>query len=364
MNKLTDLTITAVRARAVNVPLEFPVRTSVGIVATAPLVLIDLTASDGTIGRAYVFTYTPLALRATREMVAALGAAVVNRPLAPFDLDRFFAQRLRLLGRSGIALMACAGIDMAAWDALAVARGLPLVELLGGTRRAIPAYDSHSMDGEELGVRRAAVAREQGYRAIKTKIGYATLAEDLRIVRALRRATGPDIQIMVDYNQGLTVPEALRRMHALADEGVAWVEEPTLQEDYAGHAAIRAKTQLPVQMGENWCGVEEMSKAFAAGACDLAMPDVMKIGGVTGWLRAATLAQAHNVPMSSHIFQEISAHLLAVTPTAHWLEHMDLAGPVLEPSLRFEGGVAHLADAPGVGLRWNEPAIAGFLISA
>ncbi|MGO4392482.1 enolase C-terminal domain-like protein [Variovorax sp. M-6] len=360
----TEILITAVHARAVNVPLEYPVRTSVGVVATAPLVLIDLHASDGTVGRAYLFTYTPLALEATRQMVLALGEALKGQPLAPFDLDRLLAQRLRLLGRSGIARMACAGIDMAAWDALAVARGLPLVELLGGSRRPIAAYDSHSMDGVELGLQRAERAVSQGFRALKTKIGYATLAEDLRVVRALRQAIGDDTQLLVDYNQGLTVPEAVRRIHVLEGEGLSWIEEPTLQEDYAGHARIREQVRLPIQMGENWCGPDEMAKALEAGACDLVMPDAMKIGGVTGWLRAAALAQAHGLPMSSHIFQEVSVHLLAVTPTCHLLERMDLAGPVLAEPLAFENGAATAPPLPGTGLAWNEDAVRRFAVRA
>jgi mandelate racemase len=251
---------------------------------------------------------------------------------------------------------------MAAWDALAIARDAPLAELLGGQRHPISVYDSHSMDGEKIGVLRAARARDEGYRAIKTKIGYATLAEDLRILRALRKAAGPEIEIMVDYNQGLSVPESIRRIHALGGEGIAWVEEPTLQENLRGYQAIRSKAAIAIQMGENWCGVEEMSDALDAKACDLAMPDVMKIGGVTGWMRAAALAQVRGVPMSSHIFQEISAHLLAVSPTAHWLERMDLAGPILEGSLRIENGFAHISNAPGTGIRWNEDAVAQFAV--
>ena len=357
MQDTSPVRIARVEARAVNVPLKVPVRTAVGVVATSPLVLIDMHTDCGTVGRAYVFTYTPLALQATRQMVLALGQALQEQPLAPFDIDRLLSQRLRLLGRTGIALMACAGLDMAAWDALAVLRGVPLVELLGGQRRPIAAYDSHSMDGLELGLARARQAVAQGFGAIKTKIGYATLAEDLAIVRALRGAIGPDVQLMVDYNQGLTVPEAVRRIHALQDEGVAWVEEPTLQEDYAGHACIRQQVRLPIQMGENWCGPDEMAKALAAGACDLAMPDAMKIGGVTGWLRAAALAQVHGVPMSSHIFQEVSVHLLAVTPTAYLLERMDLAGPVLAEPLAFTGGAATPPAVPGTGIAWNEEAV-------
>lgn len=359
-----EILITAVHARAVNVPLEFPVRTSVGVVATAPLVLIDLHASNGSIGRAYLFTYTPVALEATRQMVLALGEVLKGQPLAPFDLDRLLAQRLRLLGRTGIAGMACAGIDMAAWDALAVARGLPLVELLGGRRRPITAYDSHSMDGVELGLQRAELAVAQGFGAIKTKVGYATLAEDLRVVRALRQAIGDGTQLLVDYNQGLTVPEAVRRIHALEGEGLSWVEEPTLQEDYAGHARIREQVRLPIQMGENWCGPDEMAKALDAGACDLVMPDAMKIGGVTGWLRAAALAQSRGLPMSSHIFQEVSVHLLAVTPTCHLLERMDLAGPVLAEPLAFKDGTAIAPPQPGTGIAWNEDAVHRFEVKA
>lgn len=355
-----EITITGITARSVNVPLEFPVKTSVGVVATAPLVLIDLFTTSGVIGRSYVFTYTPAALESTRQMVLALSKLIEGMPLAPFELDSLFSQRLRLLGKTGIALMACSGIDMAAWDALAVLQEQPLVKLLGGTIRPIKAYDSHSMDGVELGVQRATQSRAEGFKAIKTKIGYATLQEDLQVVRALRKAIGPDVQLLVDYNQGLTVPEAVRRIDVLKDEGISWVEEPTLQEDFAGHARVRSSVSLPIQMGENWCGPDEMNKALQAGACDLAMPDVMKIGGVTGWLKASALAQAHGIPMSSHIFQEISVHLLAVTPTCHFLERMDLAAPILQTPLQFVDGSARPPDVPGVGLLWNEEAVERF----
>lgn len=349
-------------ARAVEVPLVHPVKTSIGTVASAPLVLIDLETDGGAVGRSYIFTYTSLALPSALAFLRALAPVLRGRPAAPHDIDALLRGRLRLLGFTGIAMMAAAGVDMALWDALAVDRGVPLVELLGGSRRPIPAYDSHSMDGVELGTSRAREAAVRGFKAIKTKIGYPTLAEDLAVVRALRRAAGEGVQVMVDYNQSLDVPEARSRIAALAAEGIAWVEEPTRQEDYAGHAAIRARSSIPIQMGENWFGPEEMIRALDAGACDLAMPDPMKIGGVTGWLRAAAIAGGRGIPMSSHIFQEVSAHLLAVTPTAHWLERMDLAAPVLERPLVFEDGAAVIPDRPGTGISWNEEAVGAFLL--
>lgn len=352
--------VTQVRARAVNAPLEYPVRTSMGDVSSSPLVLIDLLLEDGTVGHAYVFTYTPLALESTCSLVRTLGQELVGQPLSPYAFDAHFSRRLRLLGRTGLVTMACAGLDMAAWDALARLHALPLAELLGGQVKPIPAYDSHSMDGEEIGLLRAGRAVEAGFRAIKIKIGYRELAEDCRIVELIRRRIGDEVALMVDYNQSLSVPEAITRIGALRQFGLAWVEEPTLQEDYAGHARIRAATGMTIQVGENWCGAGEMQRALDAGACDLGMPDVMKIGGVTGWLKAAALAELRGLPMSSHIFQEISAHLLAVTPTAHWLERMALADRILQTPLAFENGAARPSRAPGTGVSWDESAVARY----
>jgi mandelate racemase len=358
--KAARCVVERVVARSVMVPLEYPVKTSVGTVAASPLVLIDLHLSNGIIGHSYVFTYTPLALESTRTLVASLGAVLCGLELAPFEFDQMLARRLRLIGRSGIAMMACAGLDMAAWDALAKVHELPLAVLLGGTVKPIPAYDSHSMDGETVGLLRAGRAADEGFKAIKIKIGYEDLREDCHIVETIKKCVGDGVELMVDYNQSLSVPEAMRRIQTLQSYGLSWVEEPTLQENYAGHARIRERVSTPIQMGENWCGVEEMQRALDAGACDLAMPDVMKIGGVTGWLKAAALAEMRGIPMSSHIFQEISAHLLAVTPTAHWLERMDLAGPILARPLVFQDGAACIDETPGTGVSWDEDAIARF----
>jgi len=249
---------------------------------------------------------------------------------------------------------------MAIWDALAKSAGLPLVTMLGGQPGTIRAYDSHAMDGAALAAHRAARAAEAGFTAIKTKIGYPTLDEDIMVVREIHRATDGRLSVMVDYNQSLTVPEAIRRGRALADEGVFWIEEPTLQQDYAGHAKIAASIPLPVQMGENWFGADEMGKALAAGACAFGMPDIMKIGGVTGWLAASSLAQHHGLPLSSHLFQEFSAHVLAVTRTADWLERLDIAGPITEPLLQFVNGQAIVPDVPGAGIVWRADAIATY----
>jgi mandelate racemase len=158
------------------------------------------------------------------------------------------------------------------------------------------------------------------------------------------------------------VAEAIRRIRALDDEGLAWIEEPTRADDYEGHARIRAAVRTPIQMGENWWGVSDMAKSLAANASTFAMPDVMKIGGVTGWMRAAALAQAAGTRVSSHIFVEVSAHLLGVTPTCHYVEYLDLARPVMATPVSIVNGCITVSDAPGSGVSFDERAVGRYTV--
>ena len=129
-----------------------------------------------------------------------------------------------------------------------------------------------------------------------------------------------DVELMVDYNPALSVAEALVRGRALQSEGVAWLEEPIRHDDLRGNAEIARALDLPLQLGENFNGPQDMLQALDARACNLVMPDVARIGGVSGWMQAAGVAAARGMLMSSHLMPEISAHLLTATPTCHWLE--------------------------------------------
>jgi mandelate racemase len=178
----------------------------------------------------------------------------------------------------------------------------------------------------------------------------------------MRQAVGDEVSLMVDYNQSLTPTDAIERLRRLDGEGLTWIEEPTLADDYAGHARIAREVDTPIQCGENWWGPRDMRKAIEANASDYMMPDVMKIGGVTGWLRAAALGEAHGIRLSNHLFIEISTHLLCVTPTAHWLEFAEWFNPIIETPLRIVDGCAVPDERPGCGIEWNEPAVARYLV--
>jgi mandelate racemase len=354
---LVPLTIEKVTARAVIAPIPRPVRTAVGEIVSAPLVLIDVLTGEGVTGRAYLFAYTPAALASLYRLVLDIGAELPGMQAAPQAVMRYFDRRFRLLGLQGLVGMAVSGLDMALWDALGHAAGAPVARLLGGEPRPIRAYDSYgTIDlASDLDAIGASVA--SGFRAIKIKLGDGDASRDVETVRAVRSVIGDDVRLMVDFNQSLSVPDAVARIRSLEDFDLHWVEEPVKAEDLAGHAQVRAATATPIQTGENWWFPAGMAASIAAGASDHAMPDIMKIGGVTGWLAAAALADAASLPVSSHLFPEASAHVMAVTPTAHYVEWLDLAGAVLagERALPRDGHVE--AKGPGLGIVWDDGAV-------
>ena len=344
--------------RAVRVPMRQPHQTASGTVAESPLVLTDVVLDDGTIGHSVVFTYTPAALAPTAELVRNFEGLIKGDALAPREIEQKLARRFRLLGTQGLVGIALAAIDMALWDAQARLHGVSLVRLLGGVEKPVPAYGAVGYDGETGSAKVAEDWARRGFNGIKAKIGYPTVAEDVAVIRAMRNAVGPDVAIMVDYNQCLTPAEAVQRMRVLDDEGLTWVEEPTLAHDYAGHALVAREAKTPIQCGENWWGALDLQHAVDAHASDFLMPDVMKIGGVTGWMRAAAIASTRGLRVSNHLWPEISAQLLSVTPTAHWLEYADWWNPVIRDPLVVREGMTDPAGVSGSGVDWNEGAVA------
>ena len=349
--------ITAIQTTPVLAPLPTPLRTASGSIERFPLVLIELATDAGVSGRAYAQAYLSELLPALERTVAGLGGMLLGQPLSPRDLHEFLRRRCRLLGLKGLAGMALGALDMAAWDAVSRSRGEPLARALGAELRPLRAYNSVGLyDAAEV-VKVAEQTVSAGFAGLKIKLGFPSFAEDLAAVRAARRALGNGPALMVDYNQSLSGPEAMRRCRALDDEGLEWIEEPVLADDLEGCARIAAAVRTPIQIGENFHGPGEMRAAIAARAMDLVMPDVQFVHGVTGWLEAAALARAAGLPMSSHIFVEASAQLLCATPTAHWLEVLDAAGSLRNSPLVLRDGNLIPSDAPGIGLEWVQDAI-------
>jgi mandelate racemase len=343
--------------------MTYALGTSRGTITKAPLLLIDLETEQGITGRSYLWCYFPAAMPAIAKILEEIERVVKGERVAPADLWGKLAERFALIGVQGIVRLAMAGFDMAAWDALALAAGLPLATLLGSTPKPVRAYNSCGLGLMRSPGEVAAEAEKLlagGFRAIKLRLGYPTLAEDLAALRAVKQRVGPDIAVMADYNQALSLAEALARGRVLDGEGICWLEEPIRHDDYRGYASLVRELATPIQIGENFSESTAMATALAAGAADYVMPDLERIGGVTGWQRAAALAATHRIEMSSHLFPEISVHLLAATPTCHFLEYVDWADKIVEEPLRIVDGFALAPDRPGNGLTWDKKAVEKF----
>lgn len=356
------LTIRAIEATLVVVPMRRALGTSAMRIAEAPLLLIDLLTEEGVTGRAYLFCYLPAAGRAAMALVQDANALLAGKDAAPAEVRRLLAARFRLLGARGIVSMLMAGIDVACWDALAISAHLPLARLLGAPLRPVQAYNSNGLgllDAPAAADEAQALVAE-GFRAIKMRLGRASLREDLAAVRAVRAAIADDVVLMSDFNQCLTPNEARERCMQLDDEGLYWIEEPVAHDDYASSAELCGLLRTPIQIGENFAGPRAMTHALAQRASDFVMPDLERIGGVIGWMAAAALADAARVEFSSHLFHEVSAHLMAATPTAHWLEYVDWADAILQEPLKVVDGFVTPPDRPGNGLIWDSDAIKRF----
>ena len=359
--QVESLTFKSIRARPVVLKLKRPVVARIATIKEWPLVLIDLQTEEGIVGRSYL---EPYVVKAMRYLIAALhdlGDMLEGRRIAPFELYDAARKSLQFVGYEGLSLIAVSGLDMAAWDALAKAAGAPLCVLLGGSVGPVKSYNSNGLwlrQPEAVAAEAIELRDEGGFTGLKLRLGRERVRDDLATIAAVRNAVGDDMHLMVDFNQGLDLAEALQRCHRIDDLGLAWIEEPIVYDNLDGFAQLAAELKTPIQIGENFYGPRELHKALQKKACDLVMPDFMRIGGVTGWIRAAAIAGAAGVPMSTHLYPEVAAHVMRVTETAHWLEWQDWADPILRKPYDIKDGLLHIPDVPGVGLEWDEDAVA------
>ena len=354
------LTIRSADIRAVSVPLRRPVVSKVGRFEQWTVILIDLQTEEGPVGHSYLEPYLKHSARYLIPAILDLVEAFKGKAMGPVDVFEAARRSLSLVGLEGLSLIAIAGIDMALWDALAKAADMPLAVYLGGSLGSVPAYNSNGLwltPVDRLGQEAAALVAEGGFTGLKLRLGREQIGDDPVAIRAVRDAVGEHVKLMVDFNQGLALGDALHRCHGLDDQGLYWFEEPIAYDHLEGYARLTRELKTPVQLGENFYGPRSLYQALQAGAGDLVMPDLGRIGGVTGWLRAAAIAGSAGIPMSTHLYPETSAHLMRVTETAHWLEWQDWADPIIAEPFALKDGHLIVPNRPGNGLAWNEQAV-------
>jgi mandelate racemase len=359
----TELTLKGINARPVVLKLERPIVARIATITDWPMILIDLHTNEGVVGRSYLEPYTIKAMRYLVPALLDLGEMLKGRQVAPVELHELARKSLHFVGYQGLSMIAVSGLDMAAWDARAKAAGVPLCVFLGGSVGPVKAYNSNGLwlkEPKAVAAEALELRDEGGFAGLKLRLGRDRLGDDIATIEAVRDATGEDMELMVDFNQGLDFAEALRRCHAIDRLGLAWIEEPIVYDNLDGCAQLAAELNTAIQIGENFYGQRDMHTALQKKACDLVMPDFMRIGGVTGWLRASAIAGAAGIPMSTHLYPEVAAHVMRITETAHWLEWQNWADPILQKPYDIKDGLLHIPDVPGTGLEWNEDAVSAF----
>jgi len=354
--------IREVRADHYCVPLPVALSDSThGTIRSFELVTVRVLDDEGAVGTGYTYT------------VGAGGAAVhvlVASDLAPVlvgrDADRIESLwqtmwwALHYGGRGGAQSLAMSAVDIALWDLRARRQGAPLWRMLGGFDPRVHCYAG----GIDLDFPLDALLRQtdenlaRGFRAIKMKVGRPSLGDDVARVRAMRAHLGLEFPLMVDANMRWSVDEAIRAARALADCAPVWLEEPTIPDDVPGHVRIVREGGLPIAAGENLHTVYEFRQLIAAGGVTFPEPDVTNCGGVTAFMKVCHLAEAFNLPVTSHGAHDITVHLLAAVPNRSYLEAhgFGLDRFIAEP-LRIEAGMAVAPDRPGHGVDFDWKAL-------
>lgn len=313
--------------------------------------------ADGLEGVGYTYTVGRAGGEAIRALIENdLKPLLTGRdPRRIEQLWRAMQRATHYVGRGGPASFAVSAADIALWDLKAKAAGEPLWRLLGGHAPRVKVYAGGidlQMPLEALREQTAANL-EAGFRAVKMKVGRERLREDLARAAAVRETVGPDVSLMADANMKWRIDEALRASRALAEYGVCWLEEPTAPDDVAGHARIEREGPLPVAAGENLHTITEFQKMIAAGAVSFPQPDVSNCGGVTAWMKIAHLAEAHNLPVTTHGVHDLHVGLLAAVPNASYLEvHGFGLDRFLRDPLPIADGFTQAPERPGHGVRF------------
>lgn len=360
------LKITAVRSRVVNVPLKRKVVSRIGVFDSMWFLLVDMDTDAGITGSTYLWAFSKAGARALQKVLDELAeVAIGQNPFFATRIWRGMWSRISQWGHKGLSVIGMAGIDICIWDIMGKATNRPLAHLLGASLEAVPTYAS---EGLWLTGDMNALAREaeellvEGFKAVKMRLGRTNMADDVEAVRIVRETIGQNINLMADANQGWDVNYTIRIGRQLEKFNLFWLEEPIAHDNLEGHARIAEALDTPLASGENMYSPYGFREAIEQKAFDILMPDLERVGGVTGFMRTIALAEAWNLPICSHLFPEASLHLIAAAPTACFLEHMPWGKTLFQEEMPLVDGKVAIPNRPGIGFSWDETAVRRYLV--
>lgn len=354
--------VTAVETQPVTVRLDRPIGSALGEIVSFGCILVTVRTDAGITGENLIFTLNDRRTKVLRQMADELADVAVGRDAG--HIAGFWARAwkdINFLGHKGVPVAGISAIDGALWDALGKAAGLPLYRLLGGAQDRVPAYHSGglwlSRSIDELVVEAQGFV-DQGFRAMKMRLGLPDPAEDIARVRAVRDAIGPGVKLMADANQGLTEAQAIRLGRRLEPFDLTWFEEPLPAWDLDGLARVAAALDTPIASGETEYTRYGFRRMLELRSADILMPDLQRVGGVSEFMRVGHMAESHDIAVSSHLFPETSVQVLGALSNATFLEYMPWFSPLYNETLEFRDGSAAVPERPGWGFTFNRDYIA------
>jgi L-talarate/galactarate dehydratase len=332
-----------------------------------PVVALRLRTDSGIEGIGLTF-YGAKLTRSLHAAVEDLAALTVGED--PMRIENVVAKLRKGTGDScgpgGIFTLALSAIDIALWDIRGKALDQPLWKLLGGHRDRVPTYASGSLRRgltDDQAQRAARILVQKGFRELKTQMGLPgnpAPADEVRRVRVVREAIGPDVKLMCDINQRWRPEQAIDIGSRVEDVGLFWLEDVTTADDYQGLARVTAALRTPVAGGEYLWGIEPFRQMIQNHSVDIVMIDLVRVGGVSQFMKVAGMAEAFNLPVVSHVMPEMLVHVIAACPNGLTVEYMPWMLKLYEATPKIENGELVLPTAPGLGLKFDEKVIAKF----
>lgn len=355
--------VTGFETTALRVPVERSFVGSVRFECFNPVV-VELFTDEGLRGHGVAMVFNDFHVGLLASCIDSVSEVIVGADPAAWAANwERLHQCSRHIGQDGLGTYALAAVDMALWNLRAQACDMPLATLLGGCRDRVPVYASNYLwrdrSIDELQQEAAALV-SKGFGAVKMRTGLRRRNEDIRRLRAVREAVGPDIDIMVDVLWSWSVYDSIVMGRVMEQLGVCWLEDPIPTHDVAGLVEIAHALDMPVVAGENVSGKGSFRELFERRATDVAMIDVQAVGGVTEWMKVASMAEAFNLPVVSHLFDEFSVHLIAAIPNGIWTEHMPWWEVIYQEPPQPVNGWIDVPRKPGIGYELDREAMTRF----
>lgn len=361
-------TITAARAYLIDIPVETPRTDAVQAFLKQETIFVHLTTADGIEGVGYSYTIGTggtAVLSLLRDYLLEMVIGLDSEQIEHIWKSAYYGTRATTTG--AITSLAVAAIDTALWDIRGQRTAMPLWKMVGGASDRVPLYDTEGgwlhISTEEL-VRGAIESQKKGWPGVKLKIGKPDISEDVERLRAVRHAVGPSMDIMVDANQSMTLAQARRRIDALHDVGLYWLEEPMPADDISAHRLLAQSTTVPIAVGESMYSAQAFQQYLHNDAAGIIQVDAARVGGITPWIKVAHLADTYNVTVCPHFLMELHVSLAAGIANGNYVEHIPQLTAVTTQRMEIDNGWAIAPSTPGLGIPWDFDAIERLVVSS